>query len=103
MGTDTCSATLACTAGSCQCANPSHVYKVSLQLCTDKKVFGEACTQVTECHVAAGKCIELLKETRSVTMNIFRKKNLFKSFVKIELSYVCTINMFSTAESCMEQ
>ena len=29
-----------------------------------------------------------LKETRSVTMNIFRKKNSFhsKSFVKIELS-----------------
>ena len=45
-----------------------------------------------------------IKETRSVTMNIFRKKqiNLFKSFVKIELSYVFTINMFSTAESCME-
>ena len=37
-------------------------------------------------------------------MNIFRKKYfLFKSFVKIELSYVFTINMFSTAESCMEQ
>ena len=26
---------------------------------------------------------------------------LFKSFVKIELSYVFTINMFSTAENCM--
>ena len=45
-----------------------------------------------------------IKETRSVTMTIFRKKYfLFKSFVKIELSYVYTINMFSTAESCMEQ
>ena len=45
-----------------------------------------------------------IKETRSVTMNIFRKKYfLFKSFVKIELSYFFTINMFSTAESCMEQ
>ena len=44
------------------------------------------------------------KETRSVTMIIFRKKYfLFKSFVKIELSYVFTIDMFSTAESCMEQ
>ena len=32
-------------------------------------------------------------------MNIFQKKNLFKSFLKIELSYVFTINMFSTAES----
>ena len=39
------------------------------------------------------------KETRSVTLNIFRKKSfLFKSFVKKkELSYVFTINMFSTA------
>ena len=38
-------------------------------------------------------------------MNIFRKKKyfLFKSFVKIELSYDFTINMFSTAESRMEQ
>ena len=48
---------------------------------------------------------ESLKETRSVTMNIFRKKKsfVFKSIVKIELSYVFTINMFSTAESCMEK
>ena len=37
-------------------------------------------------------------------MNIFRKKNaIFKSFVVIEFSYVFTINMSSTAESCMEQ
>ena len=43
------------------------------------------------------------KETRSVTMKIFRKKNLFKSFVKIEFSYVFTINMISTAENCMEK
>ena len=28
---------------------------------------------------------------------------LFKSFVKIELSYVFTSNMFSTAENCMEK
>ena len=48
--------------------------------------------------------LPLLKETRSVTVNIFRKKSfLFKSFVKIELSYVFTINMFSTAENCMEK
>ena len=46
----------------------------------------------------------IIKETRSVTMNTFRKKSfLFKSFVKIELSYVFTINMFSTAENCMEK
>ena len=46
---------------------------------------------------------DAVKDTRSVTMNIFRKKIIFKSFVKKELSYVFTINIFSTAESCMEQ
>ena len=47
---------------------------------------------------------QLIKEARSVTMNIFQKKCfLFKSFVKKELSYVFTINMSSTAESCMEK
>ena len=77
MATDTCSATLACTGGTCQCANPAYVYKVSLQLCTDKSVFGEACTQVTDCYVAAGRYIGLLKETQSATMNISPKKNIF--------------------------
>ena len=44
------------------------------------------------------------KETRSVTMKFFQKKSfLFKSFVKIDISYVFTINMFSTAENCMEK
>ena len=48
---------------------------------------------------------ERLKETRVVTMYIFRKIFFFffKSFVKIELSYVFTINMFSTAENCIEK
>ena len=42
----------------------------------------------------------LLKETKSVTMNIFRKFSfLFESFVKVELSYVFTIKMLSTAEN----
>ena len=39
-------------------------------------------------------------------MTIFRKKknpNIFKSFVKIELSYVFTINMFCLAENNMEK
>ena len=46
----------------------------------------------------------LIKEARSVTMNIFQKFSfLFKTFVKIELSYVFTINMPSTAENCMEK
>ena len=54
--------------------------------------------------LSAANCRWRFKETGSVTMNIFQKKKiLFKSFVKIELSYVFTINMFSTAESCMEQ
>ena len=48
--------------------------------------------------------INELKAAYSVTMNIFEKKYfLFKSFVKVELSYVFTIKMFSTAENCMEK
>ena len=44
------------------------------------------------------------KETGSVTINIFSKKYfLFKSFVKIELSYIFTTNMVSTAENCKEK
>ena len=46
-----------------------------------------------------------IKETKSATMNIFRKKKyvLFKSFVKVEICYVFTINMFTIAENCMEK
>ena len=37
-------------------------------------------------------------------MNIFQKKKIiFKSFVKIELSYIFTINMVSTAENYKEK
>ena len=43
------------------------------------------------------------KAAYSVTMNIFRKNFLFKSFVKVELSYVVTIKIISTAENCMEK
>ena len=44
------------------------------------------------------------KAAYSVTMNIFRKKYfLFKSFIKVELSYVFTMKMFSTAENCTEK
>ena len=60
---------------------------------------------VKKLHCATLAMHGLFKESRSVTMNIFRKKKyfLFKSFVKIVLSYVFTINMFSTAESFLEQ
>ena len=38
--------------------------------------------------------------TKSTIMNIFRKKYfLFKSFVKIKLSYAFTINLFTIAET----
>ena len=48
--------------------------------------------------------ISILKETKSATMNIFGKKSfLFKSFVKTELSYVFTINLFTKAKNCMEK
>ena len=46
----------------------------------------------------------LFKAAYSVTMNIFRQILFsFKSFVKVELSYVFTIIMFSTAKNCMEK
>ena len=46
-----------------------------------------------------------IKETKSATMNIFRKKKsiLKMVFVKVELSYVFKINLFSLAENCMEK
>ena len=45
------------------------------------------------------------KEAKSVTMNISSTKKyfLFKSFLKVEFSYVFTINMPSTAENCKEK
>ena len=45
------------------------------------------------------------KETKSATMNIFRIffYFLFKSFVKVELSYVFAINLFTIAENCTEK
>ena len=43
-----------------------------------------------------------IKAAYSVTMNILFYF-LFKAFVKVELSYVFTIKMFSTAENCMEK
>ena len=46
----------------------------------------------------------MIKETKSATMNIFRNFYfLFKSFVKVELSYVFTINLFTIAENCTEK
>ena len=52
-----------------------------------------------------GVWFHLLKETKSATMNIFLFffYFLFKSCVKVELSYAFTINMFTIAESCTEK
>ena len=49
--------------------------------------------------------ILFFKETKSATMNIFRIFFYFlsKSFVKVELSYVFTINLFTVAENCTEK
>ena len=46
-----------------------------------------------------------VKEAKSATMNIFRIffYLLFKSFVKVELSYGFTINLFTIAENCPEK
>ena len=47
---------------------------------------------------------KILEETKSETMNIFRFFYfVFKSFVKVELSYVFTINLFTIAENCTEK
>ena len=43
---------------------------------------------------------QTFKETKSATMNIFRFFFLFKSFVKVDLSSVFAINLFTIAESC---
>ena len=50
----------------------------------------------------AWKCI---KKTKSATMNIFRFffYFLFKLFVKVELSYAFTINMFTIAGNCTKK
>ena len=46
----------------------------------------------------------MFKETKSATMNIFRNfLFFFKSFVKVELSYVFTINLFTIAENGTEK
>ena len=44
------------------------------------------------------------KETKYATMYIFRFFYIrFKSFVKVELSYVFTINLFSISENATEK
>ena len=45
------------------------------------------------------------KETKSATMIFFSNFFIFffKSFVKVELSYVFTINLFTIAENCTEK
>ena len=46
----------------------------------------------------------MFKETKSATMNIFRNVLFcFKSFVKVDLSYFFTINLFTIAENCTEK
>ena len=46
----------------------------------------------------------LFKETKSATMNIFEFFYFgFKSFVKVELSYIFTINLFTIAENCTKK
>ena len=56
-------------------------------------------------HSGAVTKIDVIKETKSATMKIFRIffYFLFKSFVKVELSYVFTINLFTIAENCTEK
>ena len=48
-------------------------------------------------------CDLCIKAAYSVTMNIFRFFFLFKSFVKVELSYVFTIKMFSKLKTAWKK
>ena len=58
---------------------------------------------MTLCRYSCLPRSSTLKETKSATMNIFRKKNLFKSFVKSRIKLnVSTINLCTIAENCME-
>ena len=43
------------------------------------------------------------KDAYSVTFDIFRFFFYLKSFVKVELSYVFTINLFTIAKNCTEK
>ena len=55
-------------------------------------------------HPIRNGMAERFKAAYSVTMTFFENFSfLFKSFVKVELSYVFTIKMFSTAENCIEK
>ena len=56
------------------------------------------------CSACKRKDRPSVKETRSATLNIFKKNYFrFKSFVKVEVSYVFTINPFTIAENCTEK
>ena len=47
---------------------------------------------------------DFFKETKPATMNFFRIFYfLFKSFVKVEFSYIFKINLFTRAENCTEK
>ena len=60
------------------------------------------CTHNKLCHLMV--IYTMFKETKSATMNIFLIFYLlFKSFVKVDLSYAFTINMFTIAENCTEK
>ena len=50
--------------------------------------------------------MDQFKDTKSATMNIFSKKKqhfLLKAFIKAELNYVFTVNLFTIAANCMEK
>ena len=57
--------------------------------------------QIYSTHAEAHTSL-IFKETKSATMNTFRFFFLFKSFVKVELSHVFKINLFTIAENCTE-
>ena len=69
----------------------------------------EKSVHIGKSYTFTGVKTQYIKETKSVTMNIFRFFFFFffffykKSFAKVELSYVFSIKMLSTAENFMEK
>ena len=60
--------------------------------------------RLTLAFVTVENLLCCLKETKSATINIFEIFYfVFKSFVKVELSYIFTKNLFTIAENCKEK
>ena len=68
------------------------LWNTGKQCITRSDATGQVHCLLSECYI---------NETKSASMNIFDFFYfLFKSFVKVELNYIFTINLFTIAENC---